>query len=400
MAKVFIEETTLTAIGDAIREKTGGTDLIAPGNMPTEIKGIVSGGGSGDGDCNRLHIPEEALVITGDCQYKFYRGGWDWFIEECGNRITTKDITYTGSMFKASNLVEIPFALNYNNTTSSTPYHTLGSMFNEAYKLRKIPEMNNVKPNELVSLFNSCYQLEEFPDNFASNWDWSYYKSQSSQYNGNTSNMFNYCRKLRSLPTNLLKQENIVKQIVNSYCLYPYAFNCCYSLEKISLPVYNTSTWTSNAFNNTFNECYRLKELVFQVQEDGTPYTAAWKSQTIDLTKYVGWGTSTGISAFTNFTDDTKITTQSERQQYIQQGGTNPDAWADNVLWSTFGKTAAKKLFDTLPDTSEHLASAGGTNTVKLNGDAATYDAYDYMSDLTEEDIAVATAKGWTVTLT
>ena len=398
MAKVFIEETTLTAIGDAIREKTGGTDLIAPGSMPAEIKGIVSGG-SGDGDCNGLHIPEEALVISGVCAYRFYQGGWDWFIKEYGNRITTKDIIHSQNMFEGFQSTEIPFALNYKVMNGSYDYHMMARMFSGADRLRKIPEMNNCRPHELTYFVNGCSKLEEFPDNFASNWDWSYYKSQSGQYAGNTGSMFTNCNRLRSLPKNLLKQENIVKPIINSYSLYPYGFNNCYSLEKISLPVFNMATWTSNAFTSTFEGCCRLKELIFQVQEDGTPYTASWKSQTIDLTKYVGWGRSTDM-AITNFTEDTKITTQSERQQYIQQGGTNPDGWTDNVLWSTFGKTAAKKLFDTLPDTSEYLASAGGTNTVKLEGDAATYDAYDYMSDLTEEEIAVATAKGWTVTLT
>lgn len=42
MAKVFIEESTLYDIGDAIREKTGKTDMIPPPNMPTEIKAIPS----------------------------------------------------------------------------------------------------------------------------------------------------------------------------------------------------------------------------------------------------------------------------------------------------------------------------------------------------------------------
>ena len=42
MAKVFIEETTLTAIGDAIRGKTGKTELIDPANMGAEIESIDS----------------------------------------------------------------------------------------------------------------------------------------------------------------------------------------------------------------------------------------------------------------------------------------------------------------------------------------------------------------------
>ena len=44
MAEYIIQDTTLTAIGDAIRAKTGGTELIVPENMPTEIESIQSGG--------------------------------------------------------------------------------------------------------------------------------------------------------------------------------------------------------------------------------------------------------------------------------------------------------------------------------------------------------------------
>lgn len=46
MSKVFIEETTLTAIGDAIREKTSSEDLIAPLDMATAISNLSSGGGT------------------------------------------------------------------------------------------------------------------------------------------------------------------------------------------------------------------------------------------------------------------------------------------------------------------------------------------------------------------
>ena len=44
MSKVFIEESTLTAIGDSIRAKTGKTDMIPPLQMPTEIESIQGGG--------------------------------------------------------------------------------------------------------------------------------------------------------------------------------------------------------------------------------------------------------------------------------------------------------------------------------------------------------------------
>ena len=44
MAKIFIEESTLSAIGNSIRTKTGKTNKISPLNMPTEILNIKTGG--------------------------------------------------------------------------------------------------------------------------------------------------------------------------------------------------------------------------------------------------------------------------------------------------------------------------------------------------------------------
>ena len=45
MANVFVEESTMRAIGDAIREKTGGSTGILPVDMPIAIQNITSGNG-------------------------------------------------------------------------------------------------------------------------------------------------------------------------------------------------------------------------------------------------------------------------------------------------------------------------------------------------------------------
>ena len=65
MANVFIEESTMTAIGDAIRAKTGGTAGILPANMPAEIASITTGGGGGGGS------------ITGGLGLSGSVTGWD-----------------------------------------------------------------------------------------------------------------------------------------------------------------------------------------------------------------------------------------------------------------------------------------------------------------------------------
>lgn len=43
MAKVYLEDSTLTGIGNAIREKNGTTDLLLPSEMITAIQSISGG---------------------------------------------------------------------------------------------------------------------------------------------------------------------------------------------------------------------------------------------------------------------------------------------------------------------------------------------------------------------
>lgn len=62
MANVLIEENTLSAIGNAIRAKTGKTDLILPSDMATEIAKITGGGG----DSSELYWKEDISFPT--CQ--------------------------------------------------------------------------------------------------------------------------------------------------------------------------------------------------------------------------------------------------------------------------------------------------------------------------------------------
>ena len=61
MAKIFIEESTLSAIGNSIRAKTGRANMIPPLNMPAEIESIQTSGGS-------------STVTTGDVNFYDYDG--------------------------------------------------------------------------------------------------------------------------------------------------------------------------------------------------------------------------------------------------------------------------------------------------------------------------------------
>lgn len=94
----------LTAIGNAIRGKTGGTDLLTLDGMVTAINGISTGGGT--------TLPEEALNITGNCDSKFINNNWNWFINNYGSQVTTNNITNCRRLFYfSSEITTIPFQL-------------------------------------------------------------------------------------------------------------------------------------------------------------------------------------------------------------------------------------------------------------------------------------------------
>lgn len=54
MSKVYLEDSTLTAIADAIRGKTGESGLLLPSEMADAIASIESGGSGGDFDLSNI----------------------------------------------------------------------------------------------------------------------------------------------------------------------------------------------------------------------------------------------------------------------------------------------------------------------------------------------------------
>jgi len=386
MSKVFIDESTLTAIGDAIREKTGGSELIAPLDMADEISSIESGSGGG------YELPDEAFVISGDCNYRFANGGWDWFIEGFGDKITTKDINNATYMFSGSNVEKIPFEINFK---SSSPSHDIGYMFNVCTKLLSIPKMNNCVPFNMVCMFSHCYNLRQLPDNLADWFDWSYMEKQTSAYTCSRNYAFQYCCSLRSFPMEFLNHGNPI--VVYSFSIYYGCFSNCYSLDEIiGLPFPHLSaTWTSNAFTSTFNQCNRVKDITFALQEDGTPYSVNWKNQTIDLSIGVGYGSAINITNHNSGITADKRATDDTTYQALKN---DPDWFTTITDYSRYNHDSAVNTINSLPDTSAYLASAGGTNTIKFKGQSGALTDGGAINTLTEEEISVAVNKGWTVT--
>lgn len=415
MAKIFIEETTLSNIGNAIRDKEGTSDLIPVNDMASRISAITTGGNE---------LTDEELTITGDCSYRFSNNGWSWFIDKYGDRITTKDITNCSSMFYNSGKSKnIPFQINVNDCEN------LSYLFQNCYELTTIPKIRgSVKwttNTNFVNSIMSCYKVRDIEDLFTPEMLEGFSTVKVTNAYGTPKPMtFQYCHSLRAVPSwwyKLKINENSTVYPAGSYCLYYALTQQCYALDEVNnIPVWKCAgAQTTDMFYRSFESCSRLKNVTFETNADGTPIQVAWKSQTIDLTKYVGYYyTSSSQYSFSEdvayrqrFVDsrcynsgitEDKLIYNDETYQRLKD---DPDSFAldcgtsdGDGRYSRYNHDSAVATINSLPDTSAYLATAGGTNTIKFKGAAGSKTDGGAINTLTEEEIAVATAKGWTVT--
>ena len=322
---------------------------------------------------------QQELHFSGDLSNWDYNGSWDWLITKYGDKIKTKDITNCSFMFYLSNLEKVPFTINCAQDKIATTQDMIAHS-----KIKVAPTVLNYKVYHMIAYFRDGHYIRIIPDNYFDTWDF----SQTYEY-GNNSYIFNNCYSLRKLPLQWL--NNISTDSSVSYNYFKGQFSDCYALDElINLPIAHTSTYTSNLFQYTFGNCYRLKGLVF-AQTDAKQ----WKNQVIDLSIYVGYSdTNDNILNYNSgITGDKRVYNDTDYQALKN----DPDWWTKDYHYSRYNKISAVETINSLPDTSAYLATAGGTNTIKFKGEAGSATDGGAINTMTEEEIAVATAKGWTV---
>lgn len=369
----------LEAIGDAIRAKTGKSELLTLDAMPTEIGAIETGGGE---------LPEEAFVISGNCSYKFGFTSWNWFFDLYKDRITTINITNANSLFNNNAEIEfIPFDINL---ASNNSQYSCAHIFAGMTKLKTAPYIKGTVES-INNCFYGCYGLKYIPEDWANHIDWSYINSYLYATCGS---IFYDCRSLRHIPASLLSSLWGTGTGANAV---PYINMCygCYTLDELCGLAVHQGTLTSNRSSSMLNYCYRLKNFTFATNGDGTCKTANWKSQTIDLSSD---GYSYSSSYILDYNSDITADKEVKDDATYQALKDNPDWWTIKVEYSRYNHDSAVETINSLPDTSAYLATAGGTNTIKFKGAAGSATDGGAINTLTEEEIAVATAKGWTVT--
>ena len=334
----------------------------------------------------------EELTLTGDCKYAFASPAWEWFLNKYGNSITTNNITKGFYMFYHTTVSSIPFTLNCADNPNGNK-DDYGYMFSFSEKLQVAPNITGYLRG-VDNMFNGCYELHAIPE-YNINFD-----RQHADTSGYLWCIFQDCRKLRSIPTNFLKQLYNANNQSSFNCYYNMFKGCYYLDEIIGVPV-SHATFTSNSFQSTFYDCKRVKNIIFDT-DNGNAKTANWKSQTIDLTQNSGVGHSYGDNLATIGDDDGYRLTEATQITSLNYDTLkdNPDSWAKTKEYSRYNHDSAVATINSLPDTSAYLAANGGTNTIKFVGASGSATDGGAINTLTEEEIAVATAKGWVVSFT
>lgn len=315
------------------------------------------------------------------------------------------------------------------NTDISAP---IVSTFENCINLRKLPTFtlsqgSKVNMNQSISFLRNCYVLEEGELQKV---------IYLEPYNSPQSSLFGYNYNIKNMDLSNMK----LNAWDNNYWSYNKFVNSEPNLRSLKLPAWNVKQdskpiGSSYYLSDSFTEMIMLDSLTFSTNADGSPMKAKVKGQNFsangsnsypygysryDMDSHTP---SKGLMLYPDepITGDDNvfrdITGSNTTVEKIQEGynrvKNRPNwcsFWSGTVtyngtsipaarLTSRFNHKSIVDFINTIPDTSEYLATAGGTNTLKLLKYQGDLTDEGGVSNLTPEEIAVATAKGWTVTI-
>lgn len=280
---------------------------------------------------------------------------------------TFNNVDNCNYMFSGCSTVEDLSNVTING--SSNQYCSFDGMFNRCSSLKKLPNFSGsymLGDYPFTGMFRGCSSLVSIPANL---FNYNFYLGDSR----GIAYMFFGCESLTTIPNLSIGYNSAYTNgvTVDKYGqwvnLYQFAFFECKSLTAITnIPVYSIADYQQkqDMFECTFTRTYNASSVTF-VTNNGVPYASNINNSTIDLT-------DTGY------------------------GGTLDDGSTRSPSKSVYNHISAVETINTLPDTT---GSQYGRNVIKFKKNAGSATSGGSISDLTAEEIAVATAKGWTVSL-
>lgn len=387
--QVLVNEDTLTVMADFIRYKLGEeTNPLAEGftkYTPMELANKISD----EMPSVKEAIPNDAKSLTGDCNNMFAHGAWDWFIEYFSEILYTEYLTNCENMFYETKLETIPLKLNF------SPTEGIGKqLFYNAKNLKELPEITG-RVRNFYRFCYGCENIREIPEQWAEGIDWDYINTVGNTEEANFQYLFYYCYSLRKIPKSLMKK--IYGSVSNSYMIHS-----CYSLDEIEGLRCGANNVSYNVLSGIFIYCTRLKRVVFDYEDEATntPRTQNWKNVSIKLDASVGYASNSSQKNYIlNYNSGITADKEVKDDATYQALKNDADWFTCNVAYSRYNHDSAVETINSLPDTSAYLAANGGTNTITFTGAAGSATDGGAINTLTEAEIAVAAAKGWTVSL-
>ena len=375
-----------------------------------DVISIPLADGSGNFD---FGLTDDELTMEG-VSYLFL--GWNWFLDKYKNRIKVRlSSDYCTAMFQGYGE-----DLNALKLIEKTPGEIcyMNSMF-ASYLGKKLPVpiWEGTKPMRLFSgTISGCYNLTDTEiKSFLSHFNF------SGLTDANFSTLFSECRSVRNINSILAQLHAQCKDFVGGYISMSSFCNKIFVADEIvGLPVpggdvaYDLQKVPSSVnLNNIVDYASRAKKITFTTKTDGTPCIVKWGGKTISLTNEVGYITTEryildyssvhGITQEKRVSDATTYEAlKNDPDYYVYNNATQTyDGKQVNVglLYSRYNHTSAVETINSLPDCSAYCAEKNSTNTIKFKKYSGALTDGGGINTLTAEEIAVATNKGWTVSL-
>lgn len=321
-----------------------------------------------------------AYLVTGDCTSLFRNGVYDDYITSVSTKIATEGITNGKQMFQASNVEQIPFSLNFDKYAVAM---NVDRIFGYCANLKEQPIMNGCRPNSAYGVFQGCNNIRYIREPIFDKGEYTI---------TDRSLMFQNCYSLRVVNLENLIADETHYTHSRTYHYTNSLFRNCYVLEEATLlpTLYKVGyeLTRTGLFNGTFNNCERLSRVTF----DAYGESVFWANQTINLSVYVGYSEdashildyNSGITANKEVMDDDTYNALKN----------DPDWFTCDISYSRYNHASAVETINSLPDTSE-----AGSNMIMFASGSGAMTEDGGIDDLTEEEIAVAEAKGWTVSI-
>lgn len=298
---------------------------------------------------------------------------------------------------------------------------TINSAFVNCVNLRKLPNFvttaGTFNSNQFFRAFENCYKLEQEEFDKFIKLDFS-----------TTPQSYAFSHNYNFKHIDLTQAVNGFVPWGEIYWSFQRLIGPEPNLRTIKLPAWNPKQdskpfETSSYYFASWDGMTMLDSITFSTEENGVATKAKIKNCLIYIENDYGCGsTMTGLMSYPDepltkddnvFKDITGSNCTTETIKAGYERVKNRPNWCSvydysmsyqgktiypRILTSRFNHKSMVDLINTLPDTSEYIAAKGGTNTLKLCRYMGDLTDEGGASNLTEEEIAVATAKGWTVT--